>query len=98
MTSVAAPSGAALVRGIAVYLGAIFVGALMDVLIKLLSAGYPTGQILFFRSFVAVVPILVMVWVNGGGWAALRPRRPMACLLRGLVQACAAGTFFVAFR
>jgi drug/metabolite transporter (DMT)-like permease len=98
MTSLAAPSGAALVRGIAVYLGAIFAGALMDVLIKLLSAGYPTGQILFFRSVVGVVPILVMVWANGGGWAALRPRRPIACLLRGLVQACAAGTFFVAFR
>ena len=30
MTSLAAPSGAALVRGIAVYLGAIFAGALMD--------------------------------------------------------------------
>jgi drug/metabolite transporter (DMT)-like permease len=98
MTSLAAPSGAALVRGIAVYLGAIFAGALMDVLIKLLSAGYPTGQILVFRSVVGVVPILVMVWANGGGWAALRPRRPIACLLRGLVQACAAGTFFVAFR
>lgn len=98
MTALAAPSGAALARGIAVYLGAILAGALMDVLIKLLSSGYPTGQILFFRSCVAVVPILVMVWLNGGGWAALRPRRPLACVLRGLVQACAAFTFFVAFR
>jgi drug/metabolite transporter (DMT)-like permease len=98
MTALAAPSGPALVRGIAVYLGAIFAGALMDVLIKLLSTGYPTGQILFFRSCVAVVPILVMVWANRGGWAALRPRRPVACVLRGLVQACAAGTFFLAFR
>jgi drug/metabolite transporter (DMT)-like permease len=98
MTTVSAASGAVLVRGIAVYLGAILAGSLMDVLIKLLSSGYPTGQILFFRSCVAIIPIVVMVWMNGGGWAALRPRRPVACILRGLVQAGAAFTFFVAFR
>jgi drug/metabolite transporter (DMT)-like permease len=91
----AAPS--AVRRGILVFLAAIAAAAAMDVFVKLLAADYPTGQILFFRSAVGLVPVLVAV-APRTGLGALLPRRPAAAVGRGLLQAVAAFLFFHSFR
>ncbi|HZH27135.1 MAG TPA: DMT family transporter [Azospirillaceae bacterium] len=97
MTAIDLPAPGAVLRGVGLYVGAVFVGACMDVLIKLASDAHPISQIVFFRSFFGLVPLLLWA-VPRGGWRSLVPRRPVACLSRGLVQAAAALFFFLSFR
>ncbi|MEE8272204.1 MAG: DMT family transporter [Alphaproteobacteria bacterium] len=84
------------VRGIALYSLAILLLATMDSAIKWLSADYPTGQIVFFRAAFGLLPLAVLV-AGSGGPAALKTRRPLAHLGRGLIGAGAAFCFFFAF-
>jgi drug/metabolite transporter (DMT)-like permease len=56
--------------GVALKISATFVFTLMTTLIKLASATYPIGELVFFRSFFALVPVLV--------WAGARGRLPGA--------------------
>lgn len=81
--------------GIPFYCLAILLGSLMDAGIKYLSADYPISQIVVFRSLFGVVPALVLV-VRIGDWKRLRTKRPLAHLLRGLINAGAGLTFFYA--
>ena len=83
-------------RGIALCVWAIFLLSVMDVLIKLSSEGIPTGQIVFFRSVTALVPITISAIVQGGGVRALRAHRPGFLVLRGVVSLVTAGSFFTA--
>lgn len=88
----AAPHPAA---GVGLFVLAVFLLALMDLGIKWLSADYPTMQIVFFRSFFGLVPLLLPILLSGR-WNDLRTRRPLAHLARGLVAVIAAGSFFFA--
>ena len=82
--------------GIALYnLSFVFLVA-MDIVIKLLAADYPLGQLVMARCVFGLLPILLVVLVSGRGTAALRPRRPGRLVLRGLVHAGALGSFFYA--
>jgi drug/metabolite transporter (DMT)-like permease len=54
----------------------------MDMMVKLLSAGYPIHQMLFFNALFALLPIAIAVW-RRGGFRGLRTRRPAGHLLRG---------------
>ena len=54
----------------------------MDMMVKLLSAGYPVQQMLFYNALFALLPIGFAVW-RAGGLAQLRTRRPLTHLLRG---------------
>ncbi len=83
-------------RGIFLYLGAILLMAMMDALIKWLSQSYPVGQIVFFRAMSGLLPMVVLVWRNGG-LPALRTNRPGAHIARGLIGLCTTATFFYAF-
>lgn len=83
-------------RGICLYLGAIFLMAIMDALTKWLSQTYPVGQIVFFRAFSGLLPIAILVWRNGGV-PALRTKRLGAHAARGLIGLTATATFFYAF-
>lgn len=96
MTAADVPA-AAVRRGILVFLAAVAVAATMDVFVKLLAERYPTGQILFFRSAIGIVPVLVAV-APRAGLRALVPNRPWAAVGRGLLQAAAAFLFFHSFR
>lgn len=68
----------------------------MDALVKWLTAGYPTLQIMFFRSLCAFPPILVMV-ARGGGFGLLRTRRLTAHGMRSAFGLAAMFGFFYSY-
>lgn len=82
--------------GIAWILTAIFCFGVMDSLIKWLSAGYGTWQIVFFRALFALLPIAVLL-VRDGGLAALATKRPISHVVRALVGTAAVFCFFHSF-
>ena len=55
---------------------------LQDVVIKLMSGGFPLSEIMAIRCVVASIPLLVLVHYDGG-LARLRIRRPWPLLARG---------------
>lgn len=91
------PTRRIVARGIGLYSGAIVILVIMDAVIKWLSADYPTMQIVFFRAFFGLVPVLLWLTVSRR-WAALRTKRPGAHIFRGLIGTAAAFCFFLAFR
>lgn len=61
--------------GIGCQVAAVALFAVMGALIKAVGDDYGTGQIIFFRSLPALIPLLFML-PGRGGWRALRTRRP----------------------
>ncbi len=51
--------------GIAYKIGATLAFAAMAATIKALDEGYPVGEVVFFRSFFALPPVLIWAWVAG---------------------------------
>ncbi len=81
--------------GIAFKIGSIF--AFMGMLIGIKMAGQvPAGQIVFFRSFFATVPILVWLVAAGQLSGAFATKRPGGPLIRGLIGVTAMGLGFSA--
>lgn len=78
------------------FLGAVFCFAVMDTLIKWLTAGYGTWQIVFFRAFFAILPLIPFI-IRGGGWRSLRTNRLTSHILRALVGVATVFCFFYAF-
>lgn len=69
--------------------------SVQDVLIKLLSGGYPLHQIVFARSSIAIcVTLLLVQWE--GGFRILRTATPGLHLVRGLLVVGANMTYFAA--
>ncbi|MDK3017268.1 DMT family transporter [Pseudodonghicola flavimaris] len=66
-----------------------------DVLIKLLSGGYPLHQVVLTRSLIGLVFILFMVRIEGG-WSILKTRQPILHAMRGLLVVFSNMTYFVA--
>ena len=66
-----------------------------DMLIKLLSGGYPLHQMVFTRSVIGIVFTLVLVQLEGG-WRILRTDQPGLHLLRAAMLVTANLTFFSA--
>jgi drug/metabolite transporter (DMT)-like permease len=50
--------------------------AVMDAIIKWLTADYPVPQVVALRSWFGL-PLLCMLALRGGGWKALKTRRPL---------------------
>jgi drug/metabolite transporter (DMT)-like permease len=72
---------------------AVFVG--MSSCIK--AAGtVPAGQIVFFRSFFAIFPIIVLLAFQGKLGTAFSTKRPLNHIARGVVGVCAMGLGFFA--
>lgn len=69
--------------------------SLNDMLIKQLSSGYPLHQIIFIRSFIAILFSFIFLQFEGG-WAALRTDMPLLHLLRGLLVVIANMSYFLA--
>jgi drug/metabolite transporter (DMT)-like permease len=75
-TSAALVAGSALRRhAILCVLGASFCYSVTGALVKAVSAEFPTAEIVLFRSFIAVLVTLPLLWRHGG-LVALRTRRP----------------------
>lgn len=68
--------------------------AIMDAMVKWLSAEYSIAQVVFFRSLFAFVPLSVLLLRTS---RPLHTTRPLAHLLRSLIGVTAMGCFFYAF-
>lgn len=68
----------------------------MDMMVKLLSAGYPIHQMLFFNALFSLLPIGIVVW-RAGGLSKLRTERPVAHLMRASFAMAASFAAMTAF-
>jgi drug/metabolite transporter (DMT)-like permease len=89
----AAPAG--VLRGILLMVLSVFLFSSMDAVIKWASQDYPTGQIVFFRNFVAFVPVYLFLWQTQTPMP-LRTNRLGGHLLRGIVGVTSMSLFFLA--
>lgn len=80
-------------RGILLMCAAVITFTLSSTMVKGLGAGFPVSQIVFFRCFLAFLPIFYVMY-RGGGWQVLRTQRPGAHLFRVAVGGVA---LFVGF-
>ncbi|MBX3453415.1 DMT family transporter [Ferrovibrio sp.] len=80
--------------GLMVLAAAVF--GMMDALVKWLTAGYSTVQIMFFRSVFAFPPILMLLWRNHG-MAGLRTQNFIGHGLRSIYGCLAMLCFFSAY-
>jgi drug/metabolite transporter (DMT)-like permease len=77
--------------------GGMFMLSVMDTLSKHAVEHLSTPVLVAIRS--AMVLLLVLPWVaRAGGLAALRTRRPLAHLMRGILSVCSLITFFESLR
>jgi drug/metabolite transporter (DMT)-like permease len=51
--------------GIVFKISATLMLTVMSTLIKIASSRYPIGEIVFCRSFFALIPLFILVWING---------------------------------
>jgi drug/metabolite transporter (DMT)-like permease len=68
---------------------------LMSAGVKTVSADYPTGEIVFFRSAFALVPLIVWLGWQGDLINAVRTSNVAGHLLRGLIGTCGMFAGFV---
>jgi len=74
--------------------GALFAGML--VCVKAVSAAIPLGEIVFFRSFFALIPLVIFLWLRDEFPQGLKTRRPGAHLIRSGFGALALFAAFAA--
>jgi drug/metabolite transporter (DMT)-like permease len=68
--------------------------AAMSALVRLLGDVAPVGQMVFFRSAFAILPVVVIYAVRGELMSAVRTRRPLGQLGRGMLSVCGMFTNF----
>lgn len=73
----------------------VFLFSVQDVVIKQVSSSYPVHQIVFVRSGVALLVLLLLAWLRGE-WGQLRTRRLPLHILRGLMMFIAYTTYYLA--
>jgi drug/metabolite transporter (DMT)-like permease len=71
--------------GILLKLASTLLFATMDVLVRSLGQAVPVGEVVFFRSFFGIVPIVVFFAWRGQLRTALHTRRPTGQAIRGLL-------------
>jgi drug/metabolite transporter (DMT)-like permease len=71
--------------------------AMMAALVRYLGTRYPVGQVVFFRSAFAIVPVVAMLAVRNELMAAVRTGRPLGHLGRGSIAVFAMFLNFAAF-
>lgn len=85
-------------RGIALMVMAVLLFTVMDGVAKYLGErGYSTWQLIFCRSFFAMLPVLLFVR-REGGFRVLRTRRPLAHLGRCALGVSSLFCFFYSFK
>jgi drug/metabolite transporter (DMT)-like permease len=73
-------------RGIGLKLLSTLLFALMSALVRQLGEVAPVGQLVFFRSAFAILPVAVIYALRGELMTAVRTRRPLGHLGRGLLS------------
>jgi drug/metabolite transporter (DMT)-like permease len=81
--------------GIALKIGAVCCFITMFTFVKL-SGQVPAGQIVFFRSFFALIPVLIWVFWHGNGFADFKTNDFPGHLWRGLIGVTSMGLGFYA--
>ncbi len=82
---------------IGLYLSGILFQTIMDAAAKWLTADYPVGEVALARAFFALIPISILVTVNGGA-RTLRTSRIGMQTLSGLSMAATILLLFASFR
>jgi drug/metabolite transporter (DMT)-like permease len=77
------------VKAVLLKLVSAFLFACMSVLVRYLGDRYPVGQVVFFRSAFAILPVVVIYAWRGELEAAIRTGRPFAHVGRGMTAVCA---------
>jgi drug/metabolite transporter (DMT)-like permease len=83
-----------LLKAVLLKLASAFLFACMSVLVRYLGERYPVGQVVFYRSAFAIVPVVIIYAWRGELIAAIRIGRPIAHLGRGMT---AVGAMFCNF-
>ena len=73
-------------RGIVLKLISAVLFAVMSALIRYLGARYPIGEVVFYRSAFAIVPVVVVYAWRGELLAAVRTERPLGQVSRGALS------------
>jgi drug/metabolite transporter (DMT)-like permease len=84
-------------KGMLMMVIAVLLFATMDALVKTAAETYPTGQIIFFRNFVAFLPLSIFV-ARAGGLGVLRTRHLGGHLIRAGVGLAAMVCFFLSYK
>ena len=75
-------------RGIALKVVSTFVFTLMSACVKLIADDVPPGEIVFGRSFFALIPVLLMLLWQGQLVSSLKTRHPGRHATRGAIGIC----------
>lgn len=84
--------------GVALRIGATAFFTLMAVAVKMLAGEVPLGQVVFFRSAAALVPLVLFLAATGDFPGGLRTARPFGHALRCLLGCTAMFASFAALR
>jgi len=84
--------------GILLRIAATFAFAVMGACVKALENGVPLGQVVFFRSTFALIPLVAFLWWSGVFPSGLASKRPFGHVLRCLMGATAMFTSFATIR
>lgn len=82
--------------GIGFKLLSVFCFTIMVTLVKVLGDRIPVGQIVFFRAFLGLLPLVLMIGWQGSWQTALRTKRPFGHVGRALVGGMAMTLWFSA--
>jgi uncharacterized membrane protein len=74
-----------ILKGILLKLASALMFAVMQALVRSLGEAIPVGQVVFFRSAFAVIPVVVIYALRGELDAAVHTKRPFGHVGRGLV-------------
>jgi drug/metabolite transporter (DMT)-like permease len=74
--------------GISIKLVSVLLFAMMSALVRYVGETVPLGQVVFFRSAFAIIPVMVIYAWRGELSAALRTGRPLGHVTRGLIAVC----------
>ncbi|WP_306152840.1 DMT family transporter [Roseovarius sp. MMSF_3281] len=85
-------------HGIILRIGATMFFTLMTVCVKWLADTVPLGQVVFYRSACALIPLVIYLFATGDFPRGLATRRPMAHVLRCILGCTAMFASFAALR
>ena len=83
-------------RGILCLCGGTLIFSAQDVIIKMMSGGYPLSQVLTIRCLVACVPLYFLLHFGGGGLRALKSRRMGMLTFRAVMLLGAYTSYYLA--
>lgn len=83
-------------RGVLCLCGGALIFSAQDVIIKMMSGGYPLSQVLTIRCLVACVPLYCLLHFGGGGLRALKSQRMGLLVFRAILLLGAYTSYYLA--